>query len=383
MKKVLSFITVFIFSMLLIVPNVNAAIFHADETYHLKASEIMTNNLYSAGANLIFDGEMRADVFAAASNITVNNNISKDFFAAGSNVTINANIGDDIRAAAANLILNGNVAGEAMLAGATVIISENSTIDHDLLVGGANVIINGNVIGNLQGSAEKIEINGTVNGNVLIDDSVEVIVGKNAVINGTLNYSAIKRAQIHKDAVIKGKTTFKQIDKVKSKKFEKGVKKVFGVYYIFKLIITIIFALILLKLFKKKITKMADHSAKKFWPEVLRGFVIFIVAPIAFIVLAITIVGIPFTCVGILLYMLIYIFAKVGGGIICGSMLFKYFKKTKTLPVTWQSTLVGILLLGIVKIIPFIGWIVCAVFFLAAFGTLSIFLYKAAFNGKK
>ena len=62
--------------------------------------------------------------------------------------------------------------------------------------------------------------------------------------------------------------------------------------------------------------------------------------------------------------------------VLAGAVVWKYFNKEKELVVNWKTASVGVLLVGVAKLIPIIGWIAAFLVLLIVFGTLTTMSYE-------
>jgi hypothetical protein len=129
-------------------------------------------------------------------------------------------------------------------------------------------------------------------------------------------------------------------------------------------------------LFKKMMQSLVKTATEHCGREMVRGFIVLVVVPIAIFVALISLVGAIFGIIGIFVYALLIITAKILAGILFGSVLVKAVKKTKEYEVTWQSAMIGVIALELVGLVPVLGWVLVFLIFLAAFGSISMAAYQ-------
>ena len=113
-----------------------------------------------------------------------------------------------------------------------------------------------------------------------------------------------------------------------------------------------------------------------FWKETLRGFIISVVLPIAAIISFITVIGALLGGLGLMLYGLMAALSSIFAAMVLGALIFRLILKQPNFTVDWRSVVVGVVLMAIFKVIPYVGWIFAFIFFLVAFGTLFNYLYR-------
>jgi hypothetical protein len=71
------------------------------------------------------------------------------------------------------------------------------------------------------------------------------------------------------------------------------------------------------------------------------------------------------------------IFGSIFAPIVLGTLIFRKLLKKPEFGTDWRSVVVGVAVIRIIQVIPFVGWLFYLIFFLAAFGTLFNFLYQS------
>lgn len=374
MKKFLFLLCLFLLTPIL---TVQAAILKADTDFYISSDEVVNENIYTAGTNIIIDGLVTEDVYAAGSNISINNNVEKDVNIAGSNITLNGHMGDDVRAAGGNITISSEIQGELMAASGTLSISPDSIIHGKTYIGGGRIILNGQFDSDVVVGGEDVFIKGIINGNVIIKNVTKLTVDESAQINGNLKYSASKEAIIPVGTV-KGVIDYTVKDMQKKPKKEAfNFYALFGAFFIYKLVACLLFSLLIFGIFKKGVNISAEYSQKNFGKEIIRGFLVLVAVPIAIIIIIFTVVGVPIAIIFSLIYFAFIMLARVMARILFGAWIVKLLsKKSKKWEVTWQSVLIGVVLLSLIELIPVFGWFITLIFFLVALGTLTNYTYQ-------
>lgn len=362
-----------------------AGSFKSSQDYVLLGNEISEKNLYAAGNSINIMGKANGDLLAAGGNVFVSGFVLKDMAAAAGTIDFRGSVGEDLRVAGGNLNIGGTVGGEAIALGGNINFLSGSEISGDVFVAGGTVVIDGKINGDLDIAGGTVQINGSVGGDVNVKDSENLILGNNAAIKGKLDYSSPKEADISGNAKVAGGINFKKIDtkdiSVGNKKAKKaGMAGFFGFlsfWWFTKMIMLMVAAFVLYLVFKNKVQKTVESSISNFWIEMLRGFVILVVLPVAIIISFVSIIGMALGAIMIPLFILFSALALIFSVFISGTWLSKYIFKTEKYLVDWKAIVVGTLLIQVLGIIPVVGWIGCFGFFLVGFGSL----FNTLFNG--
>lgn len=330
------------------------------------------DNLYVAGGSISIGSAVIGDLLAAGGNILISKNVSEDMAVAGGAITILGNSGGDIRVAGGNVTISGDVAGDLIVVGGSVTVTSDVTIGKDLIVAGGQVTFGGNVLGNAQISGGVVSINGRINGNVKSEVGEKLTIGENAVIRGSLNYTARDAETLVKNAgaVVTGKTVF-----TKSKVPEvRGVKNAMfafaGAFVLWRIISVIIVALVLAALFKRFSIDVVEGAVGNPLQMLGKGFVAVVVVPVAIVILFATLFGITLGLVALTLYGLLLLVGGIYACVVTGAWLSKAVYKSNHITITWKNVVVGSVVLTFVKMIPVLGWVAWLFVILVTMGSI-------------
>lgn len=314
MKKILSAAILMAFA---IPAFVFAAQLKSGDQVNINKDETIWENLYIAGGALNIAGTIKGDLLAAGGNINISGPIQKDAAIAGGTIILTGNVGEDARIAGGNITVTGNIGGDLIVAGGNINISSGVVIGGDLVAAGGNIT-------NL----------GTVKGKISI-------------------FTQPKGVKVQKSKGFLG----------------------LGIWWLISTLMKLAVGLVLYYLLRPGTQEVLKKAISNFGSELLRGFLILVAMPVALVILMFTIVGIPLSIAGFMAYAALMIVSSVFGAIILGGVVAKYgFKKPETLTI-W-IVLGGIILYQILKLIPFVGWIIVFVFSLTGLGVLAHTLYR-------
>src|SRR3990167_6344537 len=178
-------------SALIIPVVVFAAELRMGESPSFSSSETIQKDLYLAGGNVTSSGKVNGDLAVGGGNILINGAVSQDLFVGGGSITIVADVGDDVRA------------------------------------GGGNIVINSHVRGNVSFKGQKLTL------------------GKEAIFDGNLDYSAQKEATIEAGAVVKGQTNYEPLKAPRAPISGKGIIAFLSLVFLGKFLSLLVFALAL------------------------------------------------------------------------------------------------------------------------------------------
>jgi len=364
------FIVVGIF-MLIALP-VSAAIFGVGEEFTLKQDDVVEENLYVSGGNIIISGSVFGDIAAVGGNVLINGSTTNDVMAVGGAIDVLGSVGGDIRASGGQIRIGENVEGDVVAAGGFVHILSNVTISKDILLAGGKVVVDGIIEGNTKIYAGEVQLNGTFKNDVEVFTSGKVEFGEEATFRANLSYTSPREALIPQSVIIVGDITFNEAEIVTDAR--SFFTALFGAVFITKIFTLLTAGLLIALLFQRFSQNLAVQSVDHAGIEILRGFIMLIFIPTLSFFLIITLLGFLLGAFGLLLFFGMLLFTRVVSGIVFGALLARLI--IKRVVVNWQWVIVGITLLEVIKLIPFIGWTVSFIVFLITFGALSYLIYR-------
>ena len=334
-------------------------------------------DLYMAAASVAVINNVDGDALVAGGNVLISGNAQGDVMAVGGNVNIVGSVGESVRAVGGNVIIGGSVGKDAVVGGGQVNII-GGTIYGDAIVGAGQLNVESLIEGTLRVRGGEVVINAPVGGNVDIK-AEKITLGKKAVISGNFEYTSKNEAVIMEGAKVLGKTIYNPVPAVPASGKAWGLAAILGGWILFKFLAVLTAAIVLTLVCRKFAGKVTEKAWGNFGWELLRGFVVMVVTPVAAVALMVSVLGFMLGILTILAYAIIMILATIFSGIILGSWLFKVIKKRSSYEVNWKTTAVGVIALYVLSLIPFIGWIICFLIILVALGGFT----KVAYEGMR
>lgn len=388
MNKKLSLISAVSLISLAVTLSASAAMVRTGEKYSLEADKAIGENLYVASGDANVAGNVHGDLTVAGGNIIVTGENSRDVLLVGGSVAVLGPVSDDLRLLGGDLIVGKNVGGDLTALGGKIHLLPEAYVSGEFLAVGGDITLDGTVAKDFAAAGGNVTINGKVLGNVRIRNVRNLTIGEGASIKGNLEYASANDAIVADGAKIGGKTVHNPAPnwKMNSSENRSWMSRGNGglwdmlsfVLDLMKLVAYLSAVLILVHHFGSHMHSSAERMRANFWPETLRGFLVTVFAPVLMFVMAITIIGfVPAFFVG-LLFLGLWILAKLQASIFLGAWLFGRFSKAKMFVVNWKSAVLGTLCFLVLKEIPIFGWAAAAVLILASFGELSNQVYGKA-----
>jgi hypothetical protein len=230
-----------------------------------------------------------------------------------------------------------------------------------------------------------ITLAGDFKGDVTIEASNSVTISDGTHIHGALRYNAPQQITTPASAVIDGGATYIGSSTFLPTSKEAHTFAIAGatILFIVHLLAVLVLAGLLaglFPLFTERVAErtLATNSVGRFVLLALLGFGIFVATPVLIFILLVSFVGIGVAVGLIPLYALFVILAYVYAGILAGAALSRGLLKRYV--ITWKEAVLGMFVLYLIGIIPFIGLFVKFVLMMAAGGAIASLAFTFAFR---
>jgi len=287
--------------------------------------------------------------------------ITGGLFAAGANVEILGKVGGGLKAFGANVLSSGDVQGE-------------------LRACGANVVLAGKYHSKVRASGANLTLSGTFDGDVKVRGA-RITVTPSAMIKGNLIYASADLV-LQKGARVKGEVIQRQAAANKEwieKWGRQGLKALIplGIFcWLISLAALIIVGLIIYYVFPKRTNAVINTISQSPWKNFWYGFVFLVVVPIVIIVSFITVVGIPTGIIAGVLYGIALYISTIYMGAWIGRKILGYIKKSMATAYFWPLV-VGVIIIGLLTVIPIIGCFIRLFIILFALGAMWVVTWNS------
>lgn len=335
----------------------------------VKVSGNVNGPAFVSGSNIEVTGDIDGDLFVAGQSINISGNVSGSVFAAGQDINISGKINNSIYSAGGNLSVQSENNGSAFLAGQNIFIKNEAKIARDLFVGGAKITADGAVGGDLTASGDDISLMGTVGKNANLEGPLLNL--ESAEVNGDLNYKSENEANVSDNSTVVGKTDWQKINRKSN--------SVFTLAVLYSTLIAIVGALIVWLVVKLLRPLLWIDLANKLLLSPLKtlgvGFIALFLIPIVSIILMITIVGMPLGFILMPLYFIALYVSNIIVAVAIGESLRQKFNWTEKHKGIWL-VLIGLVVLSIIGLVPYLGSIVNILVVTAGLGTIIMSLAR-------
>jgi acetyltransferase-like isoleucine patch superfamily enzyme len=360
-------------------------------TYTVEEGEVINDDLFIGAESVEILGTVNGDVYVGTATFTMDGDISGDLFVGAGTVNISGSIGDDLRIGSGNIYIQETTIGDGVsIGGGSIIIDKDTTIGGSFLAGAGTLTSRASVGRNVMVGAGNVVINGPVGGEMRVAGE-KVQLGSDTVIQGDLTYDTgeneiefVEGATVS-GAITKTKSKFTGIDEEKFDKFdvksEKSLRTINGGFQLFSFFGALVIGLVTLAFLQKPAIVMADTLGKNIFKSFGVGLLVFVLAGPLFIVLMMTVVGIPLVGILIPLYLIDLCLAKLVTSFYLGRYATEYLGKKKVS--VYASFSLGLILYYLLRVIPYVGVLTRIVALFAGLGAMYIASWKWIEKQKK
>ena len=316
----------------------------------VEAGEIIDDDLYLFGETITVSGIVSGDAILFGNEVVVNGQVMGSLLVFAQNVRIDGNVAGSVRGGSNTFSFRGSTGRDLMVMANTVTVA--GPIGQDFFAAANNVTITGSVARNIKTSLNRLVVDGPVGGDIEAIVS-ELVIGPNALVEGKVTYTSESDAAVNNQAVVGGALT--RLDPPTSEVVS-GKPAGFSVWgFVRPILSLLVVGLVMILLFPEVTKGAAKMIRSKPAGSLGTGALIVFVAPIAAIILLVTVIGIPISFLSMLLYIVLLYLSRIFAGYFLASLAFE--KLGKELHPVWV-TLIGVLVLALIFRIPYVGWLI-------------------------
>jgi len=335
------------------------------DTVTVASGEVVDDDLYIAGGDIIIDGTVNGDIFGVGRSLTINGTINGGVSFAGQTITVNGEIAHGARLAGQTINVSGNIGRDLVAAGADVTVTSTAKIGSDPILAVGTSRIDGHINGNIIGGASEVTITDGVGGNIELEAD-KLTIASTANIQGNLTYTSENEANIQSGAQIGGTTTHK-VPEVKEPARAGPFSGIGGKVIAF--LMTLLAGIVIILVAPRRAASVGASIRHEPWLSLGWGAIILFATPVAAIVTLITVVGVPVGLIGLTLYGIGIYLSQIAVGLFIGYWIIGYFRKVETRGILVGSLALGFTVLTLLKLIPYVGfplWLATVLFGLGA-----------------
>ncbi|MFC1931346.1 hypothetical protein ACFLXJ_04030 [Chloroflexota bacterium] len=342
------------------------------ETVTVASGEVVNDDLYIAGGDIVIDGTVNGDVFAVGRSITINGRVNGGISFGGQTATINGEITNGFRFGGQSIIVNGRIGRDLVVGGSQLSVSSTGQIDDDLVFGAATVQADGSIGGSILGAGSEVTLTNNVGGDITLSvDRLTITSG--ADIQGDIQYTSPNEASIQPGAIISGDISHLIPERPEKEGVTKGILAGIAgaaIWKILSFVMIFIIGIILILITQKRMALMQIAIQKSPWQTLGWGALILIATPIAAVIVMITVIGLPLGIISLLLWGIVLYLSQIPVALLLGRLIIRQNRELDSTGLMIGALALGLLVLFVLRVIPVIGWIVGLLIIVFGLGTL-------------
>lgn len=345
----------------------------------LPAGETVEGNYYAAGERVDIFGDVDGDLIVAGGMVNISGNVTGDVITAGGNVSVSGIIQGDLRVAGGDVEVSSVIGKNATVFAGNFELEDGSAVGESLDVFAGAVNLDGSVDDNLRVATGALVITGSVGDDIWakVGEVEQFVLQSTAIVGGDINYTSPTAAKVISGADVQGEFKYSPFEKKMAPTPDAAFPiagLLFGVFAFFKFSVWLGFLVLglLLLYFAPKVVEMTHKEiTKRFWPSFGWGLFVMILGPVLIGVLFSTLILWPVAVVVALFYVLYLFSSVVIASTYIGEWVLAKFQKKRMGRVSMRWSLVlGLTLLMLISMIPFIGWLFKCIAMATAIGAI-------------
>ena len=359
----------------------------SDKAVVVAESEMIDGTLFATGNTIEIIGAVEGDLICAGQTILITGSVGGDVICAGQTIRIDGTVAGNVRTIGQTVDITGSADRNSTVFGQTIALGKEGVISGDAVFAGQSVSIFGEIGKGMLGAGNDIRIDGAVDEDARLIGNV-IQIGDEGNITGTLTYESQSDARISSGSSI-GRVVKEPLRKEfkESKEFARSEKqervKPWPVKAASSILFHIVVGALTILLFKTKAMRVVDMMKNHPGPSFGYGLLWIVLFPILFIMVLVTIIGIPFAMLYAVLFGLVFLASKVFVALVIGREVVQSFWKSKEL--NWYIIVVcGVILTDLSFHMPFVGGFLSFLSVLwGSGGLVYTFIHRHRFSGKK
>jgi cytoskeletal protein CcmA (bactofilin family) len=317
----------------------------------VRANETVEDTLLAAGNIVRVEGVVNGDLLAFGGTVEVRGTIKGDLVSFAKRIVVSGNVEGNIFNLSNSLDLEGQLGHSLYGLMQSLRVNDRGRVGEGILVGAGDVSLEGEVTRSVTVYAGNADVSGSV-GRELAMAGDNLTLTNTARIGGNLRATVrnLKNVHIADGATITGTRDIRL--RVRENRFTRPKFYFFQAVWLAAAMLVGWLGLVLFPGFFQGST----HAVGAGWRSLWLGFAVLAGVPVAIILTAITLVGLPASLILFMSYLVAIYLAQIWVGAFLGQMLLKPTAVTKS---DWLlGLLVGLLILTVVKFVPYLGTLV-------------------------
>ena len=325
------------------------------EVVTVAEAETINDTLVAASETILIKGNIIGDLLATGRRVDIDGSVSGNVMAFAESVTIRGTVGGLVLGAGSTFELEGSsVGGNLVVAGEKLSVDSRSDVAGNVVLAGNNAAIEGPIGKGLYSFAEVIELNSSVGQNMeAFGNRVRLLDDAHVLGNARLRIEHEDRLHRASGAKVDGEVEFLEMPE-RLEEANPYTSVTFYLWQLARLVSALLVGLALLWLVPAFRTAAIGGGIEGLKTAGI-GLVTLISLPVVAGIIALTLIGLPFSFVTLVAWVTFLYLAKVVMAVFVGRVL---LASTKYKASDIATLLVGLLVILVIVNLPAIGGVV-------------------------
>ena len=167
-----------------------------------------SENIYVIGDVVTVASDTVGDIYTVSDSLHIPHIVEGDIGFLGITLVTDGNIMGDVRSISDSIVVHGEVDGEVMFLGRSLVVEKDSVIRKDILSLAQNISIHGTVHGDIHMRGGSLSVYGTVHGDIYAENVRHIIIHSGATAGNNIFYThhTEKTLEVESGAIVTGDT---------------------------------------------------------------------------------------------------------------------------------------------------------------------------------
>ncbi len=340
------------------------------EVVRLEQNEVVDKDYFAWGEKVEVLGTVNGDVYIAGGNLVIDGVINGDLLAAGGDVDIKGQVTGNVRVVGGDINVSGEIGRNITVVGGSINLEQSGRVGGSLVAAGGEVDIQAPVEKEATFAAGDVILGGSIGNGVLAGVS-NLTLASDAKINGDLVYWSNETLTQNPGSTVSGKITHNlpRETKFDTSEVSSVLDKISAVFTAIGTLSYLLIGLLFIRFFPGFSREVAKVIETKPFQSLGIGLLAIVLTPIIFILLLVTVIGIPLSLILLFGFFVLLYISKIFVALFIGQKLLEMINRKTSL---YLSFIVGILVYQLFAIIPGVGIFVSIVTFFIGLGAVLI-----------
>jgi cytoskeletal protein CcmA (bactofilin family) len=331
-----------------------ALVVRFDQDTQVSAGQAVPESMLLSGDVIHIDGTVDGDLVVLAHRVTIGGTVKGSVYAFARNLEITGVVEGSVHGGIERLLVDGEVKGNVYAASEIATLARDGSIGRDLAVLVEEGIVGGPVGRDLVFAGDRLEVRSEVGRNVDVRWAERVSLRDGARIAGTLQAALPSESDLERapGAQVGGEVTFHPRQGMKEHYLAHYREPGFYLLHALGLVAAFLFGLLLRWLWPP-LFEGELHTGAQFFRNLGLGFLAIVATPVAIVVAALTVVGIPIAVLALFVFLVALYSGEIAAGAWLGRLLLP--PADASLQGFARSLFAGLAVLTVVGHLPFLG----------------------------